>query len=363
MAYASVSIKEIVDRSVNHKWSIPEFQRGFVWKATQVRDLIESLWLNYPVGTLLVWDSSGPVQTRSASDAQSPDLWVVDGQQRTTALCILSGRKPYWWSSAEDWEKTTRKYDIRFDVHTKEPPFFVNANAATLKVKGLRYIPVNKLLTLDTSKDADQKILQEMAKQVKLDGLCDGMDAMEVYTRLDRIRRIREMDVVTITVDNELEDVVEIFSRLNSRGTRVTEADIYLGVVATRSPGWVSDNFLTFVSQLSEPGYDVSPNLVFRTLTGIGKKAIRYRSIDKSFWDSASIQPVWERTKKAWSVVIKQLQDHDIPGNAILPADNVLVSLTALIDKFPDQDFSPVLYWFLQASRFSRSYSRKLVTA
>jgi uncharacterized protein with ParB-like and HNH nuclease domain len=100
MAYASVTVKDIVERSVNHKWSIPEFQRGFVWKATQVRDLIESLWLNYPVGTLLVWDSGRPVETRSATDAQAPDLWVVDGQQRTTALCILSGRKPYWWGDA-----------------------------------------------------------------------------------------------------------------------------------------------------------------------------------------------------------------------------------------------------------------------
>ena len=55
MAYASVAVKDIIERSVNHKWSILEFQRGFVWKATQVRDLIESLWLSYPVGTLLVW--------------------------------------------------------------------------------------------------------------------------------------------------------------------------------------------------------------------------------------------------------------------------------------------------------------------
>ena len=117
MAYASVTVKDIVERSVNHKWSIPEFQRGFVWKATQVRDLIESLWLNYPVGTLLVWDSGRPVETRSATDAQAPDLWVVDGQQRTTALCILSGRKPYWWGDA--WDKLVKKVDIRFDVHTK----------------------------------------------------------------------------------------------------------------------------------------------------------------------------------------------------------------------------------------------------
>lgn len=142
MAYASVTIKDIVERSVHHKWSIPEFQRGFVWKASQVRDLVESLWLHYPVGTLLVWDSSGPVQAKSASDAEVPDLWVVDGQQRTTAVCILSGRKPYWWSSSEEWERTLSKYDIRFDVHTTKPPYFVVANAATRNVKGSRYVPV-----------------------------------------------------------------------------------------------------------------------------------------------------------------------------------------------------------------------------
>src|ERR1700722_14295015 len=331
MAYASITIKDIVERSVNHKWSVPEFQRGFVWKATQVRDLIESLWLNYPVGTLLVWDSSGPVQTRSASDAQTPDLWVVDGQQRTTALCILSGRKPYWWPGNDAWEKTIRKYDIRFDVDTKDAARFVVANAATRRVKGTKYIPLNKLLCLDVSREADLKALQDMAKQVKVDGLCDGMDAMEVYTRLDRVRKIRDMEVVTITVDNDLEDVVDIFSRLNSRGTRVTEADIYLGIVAARTPGWVRDIFLPFVSQVTELGYEVSPNLVFRTLTGIGKKAVRYRSIEATFWNAASIQPVWDRTKKAWSLAIKHLKDNGIAGNALLPSDNGLATLIALL--------------------------------
>jgi hypothetical protein len=228
------------------------------------------------------------------------------------------------------------------------------ANAATRRVKGSRYVPLNKLLILDVSRDSDLRTLQDMAKQVKLDGLSDSMDAMEVYTRLDRVRKIRDMEVVTITVDNDLEDVVEIFSRLNSRGTRVTEADIYLGAVAARTPGWVRDNFLPFVSQAGELGFEISPNLVFRTLTGVGKKVVRYRLIETAFWNASSIQPVWERTKKAWSLAIKQLKDHGIAGNALLPADNALVPLIALLDKFPDNDFSRIFYWFLQASRFSR---------
>jgi hypothetical protein len=106
------------------------------------------------------------------------------------------------------------------------------ANAGIRKAKGNRYIPLSTLLVLDTQREADQKALTELARDIKVQGLCDGMDAMEVFTRLDRVRKIREKDIVTVTVSHELEDVVEIFSRLNSRATRVTEADIYLGIVA-----------------------------------------------------------------------------------------------------------------------------------
>ncbi len=354
MAYESAKISEIVARSVRHAWSIPEFQRGFVWKSTQVRDLAESLWLDYPIGSLLLWQSAGEVEPHTATDAQQPALWVVDGQQRTAALCILFGRKPYWWTSAEEWDKTVRKYDIRFDVDTKEGPYFWVANAAIRKVKSNRYIPVCNLLVLDTNQQEDQQRLMELAKQVKLDGLCDGMDAMEVYTRLDRVRKIRDKDVVTITVDQELEDVVEIFSRLNSRGTRVTEADIYLGVVAARSPGWVRQTFLPYLSRLSEAGFDVSPNLLFRTVTGVGAKRIRFREISGGFWNEDSIRPAWERTKKAWEQVIARFKQYGILSNSPMPTEAALVTLVALVEKFPNASFPQALYWFLQASRFSR---------
>lgn len=116
MAITSAKTYEIVDWSLQHTWSIPEFQRGFVWKTTQVRDLAESLWLDYPVGSMLLWNSQQQTQEKSASDSRQPTSWVVDGQQRTSALCILFGIKPYWWSSTDEWEKTIKKYDIRFDI-------------------------------------------------------------------------------------------------------------------------------------------------------------------------------------------------------------------------------------------------------
>ena len=188
MAYEQIKTRDIVDRAVNHNWSIPEFQRGFVWKAAQVRDLAESLWYDYPIGSLLVWNSQGPAEQQHAHDAQRPSLWVVDGQQRSTALCILFGRKPYWWSSEDEWKKTLRKFDIRFDVNATEPPFFWVTDAVIRRTHGSRFVALRDLLVLDTSKEKDQKTLRDLAKQIKIEGLCDHMDAMEVYTKLDRIR-------------------------------------------------------------------------------------------------------------------------------------------------------------------------------
>jgi len=352
MAFESVKMKDVVDRSVTHTWSIPEFQRGFVWKPTQVRDLAESLWLDYPIGSLLLWNSQEQTEERVVRDAQRPTLWVVDGQQRATALSILFGRKPYWW--AADWEKTLRKYDIRFNIDAKEPPYFWVANAAIRKERGARMIPLSKLLVLDIEKEGDQQKLAFLAKEIKAQDLCKGSDAMEVYTRLDRIRKIREKDIVTITIDQELEDVVEIFSRLNSRGTRVTEADIYLGIVAARAPGWVRDAFLPYLKSLAGAGFNINPNLLFRTLTGIGAKKVRFKEIPPSFWDGTSIQPHWERTKEAWKNLVARFRPFGILSNDPMPTEAALVTIVALVDKFPGESFEPCLYWFLQASRFGR---------
>ncbi len=93
MAFEHPKLREIVDRAVEHTWSIPEFQRGFVWKPTQVRDLAESLWLDFPIGSLLVWKSQGRAEEQTAHDARQPNLWVVDGQQRTAALCNANIQK------------------------------------------------------------------------------------------------------------------------------------------------------------------------------------------------------------------------------------------------------------------------------
>ena len=59
----------------------------------------------------------------------------------------------------------------------------------------MRYIRLRDILKLDTSKEEDQKKLEKMAEAIKADGLCKDKSNMEVYTRLDRIRKFRDMQI------------------------------------------------------------------------------------------------------------------------------------------------------------------------
>ena len=88
----SVSIGSLAERVRDGGLELPEIQRSFVWNRPQVRDLLDSLYRGFPVGTLLFWragdlDYSRDIESEAASSTQdrSPDF-VLDGQQRLTAL-------------------------------------------------------------------------------------------------------------------------------------------------------------------------------------------------------------------------------------------------------------------------------------
>ena len=64
--------------------AIPEIQRPFVWNATQVRDLIDSLYNGYPTGYLIIWQNPD-VKLKNGQSAVGKKI-LIDGQQRVTAI-------------------------------------------------------------------------------------------------------------------------------------------------------------------------------------------------------------------------------------------------------------------------------------
>ncbi len=93
-----MKIADILNNIDNKSLALPVFQRGYVWKRRQVKDLMNSLYHGYPVGALLTWTTRAElVPTRGNSQERNAaviDL-LLDGQQRITSLYgVMRGSPP-----------------------------------------------------------------------------------------------------------------------------------------------------------------------------------------------------------------------------------------------------------------------------
>ncbi len=360
MAISQYDVKGIVNRAVRNEFGMHEFQRGFVWTPGKVRDLVESMYHDYPVGSLLLWYQQNDSLTvgRTEDSDRSNMLWIVDGQQRTTAMCLLFGRKPYWWQGDDKaWNAALEKFDIHVSPIVPDDPDGVKFETPKKAViNDVNYISVRKLLNAD---DTNVEQLTERLYENTPD-----INQLKVLRKLNSIRSISELNVSTFVVDKELEEVVEIFVRLNQTGTKVNEGDITRALVASRNPNWVNNTFEQFLDDLENSGFDLEPTLIFRSLIAASIGRTRFKDVDRDFWNEDNLNRQWSKLEEAWRTIISGLNKYGILNSDILPSKNVLIPPVVMAFHF-EKDFriEPVLAWLIRATctnRYSRTSDTRL---
>jgi uncharacterized protein with ParB-like and HNH nuclease domain len=89
---------------------LPEMQRRYVWPATRVRDLLDSLYRGYPSGAILVWETDREMPSRSLAVEQNQTPFkghklLLDGQQRLTSLTAILRGKPVMVREQEEGDR------------------------------------------------------------------------------------------------------------------------------------------------------------------------------------------------------------------------------------------------------------------
>lgn len=91
------SLMHLIEEIRHGSLALPDIQRPFVWSHSKVRELFDSMYRGFPVGTLLFWETGADVTTRqidTESDQRVAKLLIVDGQQRLTSLfAVITGQK------------------------------------------------------------------------------------------------------------------------------------------------------------------------------------------------------------------------------------------------------------------------------
>lgn len=185
---------------------LPEFQRPFVWKRHQILELLDSIYRNYAIGSMLVWESRQDLQgKRSIAELELADRsrnypvnYLLDGQQRLSTVCGVLHWRP---------GDRTSVWNVAFDLATKSF-FHVDSPIEDLP---LHQVPLGRL--------ADPSEYYKRVFPIEDDG--QKATAEILFNRFTNYR----VPLVTLG-DISLKNVAPVFERINSTGTRLTIFDL-----------------------------------------------------------------------------------------------------------------------------------------
>lgn len=252
-------ILQLASRVLEGDIILPEFQRPFVWKRRQILELMDSIYRNYPIGSLLVWESTQKLASkRSIADlqvgersAKYPVNYLLDGQQRLSAIC-----------GAIYWNPTNPRsvWNVIFDLKTGK---FHHSDQ--LDGHPVHQIPLRRL--------ADAPEFYRRLGPIDDSVMKDRADLL--FTRFLQY----QVPLVTLG-DMSIDDVAPVFERINSTGTRLTIYDLMRA--ATWSPDFDLGNTVDDLKATLVPKrFDSLDNKTFlRTLGAAAGGDFSAQSID-----------------------------------------------------------------------------------
>jgi hypothetical protein len=194
--------------------AIPEIQRPFVWDATKVRNLLDSLYQGYPVGYLIAWRNH-TVKLKDGTSSAGKRI-LIDGQQRVTALMAsLLGVEVL----TDDYE--TRQIQIAFNP--QEETFEVSNPAIR---KNVAWIPDVAAVFAPGA-----GMFQLVSDYCVANPDCSQDKIFRVIEKLRGIVH-NHVGIIELAEDLDIETVTEIFIRVNSAGAQLSQADFAMSKIA-----------------------------------------------------------------------------------------------------------------------------------
>lgn len=198
--------------------AIPDIQRPFVWQKKQVRDLIDSLYNGYPAGYLIIWQSPD-ARIKGSGSALGKKI-LIDGQQRVTALmAALLGYEVI----DDNYRKGRIKIAFNPIAETEEERFAVQDSS---HLKSRNWIPdIAEVFKPQFS--AYSFVNRYLQDNPEVDP--DKLNA--TITRLKEIAN-KQIGVIELNSALDIDQITEIFIRINSKGKQLNQADFAMSRIA-----------------------------------------------------------------------------------------------------------------------------------
>ncbi len=319
---------------------LPNIQRKFVWKPEQMEALFDSIMREYPISTLLIWKTKEKIKTRKfienynqnikITDFYIPEnnnqkLLVLDGQQRLQTLFIalngsyegkelyvdiLSGKEP----SQDDI-----KYHFKFLDKDKVKYNWIKFKEIVFSRK--QYYELGEEIISKMEEDCEKELIDDDKKIVR--------DTVAMIVKLfvgDDSISYQEVDSIDNPELYSINDVVEVFIRANSGGTKLGKSDLLFSLL---SSNWdlAEQEIQELQEELNKGGYKFDRDFILKTCLCLIEKGAKYDV--KKFREKDNLKNIednWEKISEA----IKDVKDF-IYGKTFIKSDNALPSYLCII--------------------------------
>lgn len=382
-----LSLSAVLTKLREGRYVIPDFQREFEWEPWDIRDLMRSIFLDYYIGSLLLW--KGKKQNFEAlsceriygyeDSSDQRDYIVLDGQQRLTAIfyALVAPNKPlpnrknaaFYYIRVDKFME--EEYDKAFHYEWRGP--YWNSVLETPRLQFEQHIFPLRLISrggfqlLSWIQEYKQFWL-ERAAQAEAAGDAEAAylareyanGAMPFGEHVNSISEQYQVSFIELDQDLELDKVCDIFTKLNSKGVRLDVFDLMNALLRPKQiylkERWrKAEERLAFVNTDRMNVYILqvmsilvqsycSPKYLYYLMPG-QEKPIRYpdgsRDIQVLVPRVGDFEKLWDRAVDALDHAIQLLRQPQafgairsdfLPYASILP---VFASLQAYISQLP----------------------------
>jgi len=343
-----MKISDILNQIDHGAMALPKFQRGYVWNREQVRNLMNSLYRKFPIGSLLVWMIQSDEALTRGDGPITPGVvnLLLDGQQRITSLYgIVRGKPPIFFDGDEKiitglyFHLDDEIFEFYQPVKMKDDPFWINVT--DIMQKGAASI----FMKLNTKVDVQSKMAEYLG-------------------RLNTIDQIKEVDLHNEKItgqDKTVDIVVEIFNKVNSGGTKLSKGDLALAKICASWPE-ARDEMKNRLQKWRGAGFDFTLEWYLRNINAILTGEALFsalKDVDTITFKNGLLEAE-KKIDRLLNLISSRLGlDHNrvLGGRGALPLLSKYLSehgTTRLDHKERDK----MLYWYVHTSLWGRTQAQ-----
>lgn len=388
MGKAEYTVEQLVSKIEGAELQLPEMQRKYVWTSTKVRDLLDSLYREYPSGVILTWQPPGQVETRdfaveTGTPVTSTPLLLLDGQQRLTSLSAVIRGEPVMVKNRK------RPVEILFNLdHPDELTFITevaedndniddieeadeaDSDLVTRTNKRAFVVMSNQIAALPNWVKVTDVFTKSDSEILRNAGLT-GWDDPRYDRYSERLKQLRAIKDYSYRVDvleptKSYEEVTEIFVRVNSLGAKLRSSDLALAQITAKWNGSLK-LFSDYQQEIAKRGFDLDLGVHLKTLIAMITGQSRFLTV--ASLTQERLEDGWERAMRGMDFAVNfALQNARLDSDALLSSPFLMIATAYWGEQMnytiTDEEARAFRRWFLLANakgRYSRGSTETLL--